>query len=559
MNKTKIEHDGITYLQMFLAQSKILEPHIQSNDRYPSWDGEIIIYKIPNNQNKNNVLGRVPVQIKSTNRQSKKKETISIDVSDLKNYLNDGGVVLIRPIYLGIQEYKIYTSILLPVQLQKYISKAKKKSVSVDLEIVNNIKHFEGLITFFLENKKLQFNYNETTVSEYLKDGISEFVIKSFGESLINKIVFDRLSFIYIKEKHDLLVPTGLEISSLQQENILNIRSESINLKSLYSKYYRNGMIEIAINSILKIIINDNKAQFKLKLNDESKIVDIPKAFAFIESIVRSKCIYINEKVIRFNVRKDKEVNITEIKQYWEYVLQVIKGARIDATNITISEIKKCTQDINILIKILIKNEPVEFDDNSNNIVVKTYDIINKKIVIIYTKSNCNSYYGIDLMSIDQFQAEIVRNEVGIKCSRFLVLQVIFTNKLSEYISCLNGYEEEVIEDLTKKYQEELNDSYIYYILGCIKGYDNGNLPNGLRIAEAIIEIIISKKHNMELENILIINKFQILYRKDEFKKEHENVLKEMLNSNRELHELKCCIYILMGYPYKCGGVNVRG
>ncbi len=101
MSTNKIESTGILCLELFLSESKKIETNISKNDKYPSWDGDILFYKTnEHNGKKNKLNGRIPVQVKSSQRKWKKKETFSVGIADLKNYQNDGGVLLIRPIFI---------------------------------------------------------------------------------------------------------------------------------------------------------------------------------------------------------------------------------------------------------------------------------------------------------------------------------------------------------------------------------------------------------------------------------------------------------------------------
>ncbi|HHX56550.1 MAG TPA: hypothetical protein GX710_00875, partial [Clostridiales bacterium] len=69
MSTVKIEKDGLTALENFLSQSNIIESYVNSNDKYPSWDGELLVYTQTGHKNRKSlILGRVPVQIKSKKR-----------------------------------------------------------------------------------------------------------------------------------------------------------------------------------------------------------------------------------------------------------------------------------------------------------------------------------------------------------------------------------------------------------------------------------------------------------------------------------------------------------
>jgi len=523
---SKIEIDGITCLRNFISQSLILRPDIHEDDRYPSWDGYIFIYNIPSIYSKDNIYGRVPIQIKSVNRHWKEKEALSIEVSDLNNYYHDGGVVLLRPVFIDTVHYQIFGTILLTTHIYKYINSVTTKSISIELEKIENIQQLEGLLKYFFENRKLQFYYDKNKESKYLKDGVDEFVISSFGAPSFPKSLFSRSACIYIKGKDDSLTPTALEIKSLQVSTFISIKSiDDIVFKNTTIKYDRNGKAQITLNSVLQLLYKDKKYHFNININKDSKIIDIPVAFNFIESVIKNKCFYINGKKFIFNVNMDKLYK-TEIKDYWQNIVDLIKGFRIDPNNTTVDNLNEYKNNTNLLIRVLIYKKGVSIENTTDILIIKTYDVLDKKIIIMFNRGENNLYYGIDYIATDSYFVEIVNDyDKGIRCSRFIALETIFKNNLSDYISCINGYEEDVIEDLKKYYNKELNNFYLYFALDCIKGYDNTLFLNGLNIASKIIEIIGDSDIDELTKNILIINKYQILYRKNELSKEHEDIL----------------------------------
>ena len=100
-------------------------PIINENDREPSWDGNVEVYrKAGNTHNKEDLILRVPIQVKGhiNNNLKKKAITYSVDISDLRNYLNDGGTVFLV-VYIDEEgaHSQIYYNSLLPYDLRKII------------------------------------------------------------------------------------------------------------------------------------------------------------------------------------------------------------------------------------------------------------------------------------------------------------------------------------------------------------------------------------------------------------------------------------------------------
>lgn len=93
MDKKAIETLAVNAVRDSIVVSDFLDQFIPDNDKEPSWDGFIYVYK-HKSKTKEQLKGRLPVQVKGTENSNFSKEEISypVSVSDLNNYLNDGGV-----------------------------------------------------------------------------------------------------------------------------------------------------------------------------------------------------------------------------------------------------------------------------------------------------------------------------------------------------------------------------------------------------------------------------------------------------------------------------------
>lgn len=93
-NTTRIERKGITALEKVLQCSQFIKPEISKNDKTESWDGSIYLYR-DKNWKKENLVGRIPVQIKSTEQPFISDEaSFPVNTADLNNYSTEGGAML---------------------------------------------------------------------------------------------------------------------------------------------------------------------------------------------------------------------------------------------------------------------------------------------------------------------------------------------------------------------------------------------------------------------------------------------------------------------------------
>lgn len=88
MDKKAIETLAVNAVRDSIVVSDFLDQFIADNDKESSWDGFVYIYK-NKSKKKDNLKGRLAVQVKGTENNDFSKEEISFSVlvADLNNYL----------------------------------------------------------------------------------------------------------------------------------------------------------------------------------------------------------------------------------------------------------------------------------------------------------------------------------------------------------------------------------------------------------------------------------------------------------------------------------------
>ena len=136
MDNIAIETLAVNFVKDKLVLCNHLTPFISDNDKEPSWDGFIYIYNT-NKKSKDDIFGRVPVQVKGKLVKkkdfAKKQITYSVKTADLRNYLNEGGTLFLV-VYLSEngENKKIYYSELTPIRIRKILDvspSAKSRSI----------------------------------------------------------------------------------------------------------------------------------------------------------------------------------------------------------------------------------------------------------------------------------------------------------------------------------------------------------------------------------------------------------------------------------------------
>jgi len=102
-----------------------LVPFINAGTTEPSWDGHVYVYPIGSDKKAD--LIRVPVQVKGTKRAIENDAasfSVSAEVSDLRNYLNDGGAIYFVVVICDDRSESIFYKSLLPFDLQRILKDA---------------------------------------------------------------------------------------------------------------------------------------------------------------------------------------------------------------------------------------------------------------------------------------------------------------------------------------------------------------------------------------------------------------------------------------------------
>ena len=135
MDRSIIEDKGINAVSEYLSDIGYIKPYLSSNDKTPMWDGSLFVYKSKEDFNNERFDYRIPVQVKASEFDGDvfpETTSFSIEVTDLQNYLKDGGLVFFKVLVKG-KEKEVYCSFLTKPRIEDIISSCKEqmtKSVS---------------------------------------------------------------------------------------------------------------------------------------------------------------------------------------------------------------------------------------------------------------------------------------------------------------------------------------------------------------------------------------------------------------------------------------------
>ncbi|MBD5366989.1 MAG: hypothetical protein HDR82_08310 [Bacteroides sp.] len=211
VSNSKIEEFAVDAVKFYINHTDSLKAEIPVNDRAPIWDGQILIYTMPGDRNKD-LMGAIRVQVKGTGvNKFKEIESYKVPRKDLDNYMRHGGVAFFR-VELEKPEYKqskIFYILLLPLDIRNLLKSNPEDEIKLDLTAVpersiffeNDIKNFRINAVkqqSFIDNKTMHLS--DIDFSKKVEIG-TEFILPKTTE--INNIL--RLTaiphYLYLKDR----------------------------------------------------------------------------------------------------------------------------------------------------------------------------------------------------------------------------------------------------------------------------------------------------------------------------------------------------------------------
>lgn len=388
MDSITIETLAVGKLKEVVILNDYLSPFINEGDKEPSWDGDIYLYN-KRGKNKNDIKGKVSIQVKGKEISNTKKSEIKYPVSvvDLRNYLTDGGVIYFV-VYVDKQgNGKIYYCTMEPLRIQKFLGELnrkdqKKKSISFK-ELPNDKDKVRDIFfTFQLNSKKQTSFVNEPPLSfeditkKYGKDGF-EISLQGYGLKDISDFKEFRKynnTYLYVKIPDlDTLIPMDGLLMDIVSYEELNI-SVGVSGKIYYSKVTRESRdkneVILNLSKWVKIILYPSQEQFKVEIEPSPFIKSSVRDFSFFLSALRDENIELNGTPIKIingvkNVKGlDYEYEESRLRVFKDFVkLMDLLGIDedIDLTNMSDEDRRK----LDVLRSALINKKQIQgLEDN---------------------------------------------------------------------------------------------------------------------------------------------------------------------------------------------------
>lgn len=502
LSKKKIEEISVNKVEDLCNNFARLDAFIDSNDKTPSIDGQIIVRSRPS-ERKEDIMDFITVQVKGTQvtKLSLKEVSFDVDIADLKNYLLYDGIMFFVVEIINNQKFRIFYNSLLPYDIQVLLNSTKKgqKQKRIKLKKIETSKFFKICNTFILnknEQKGVPCIPNEDIqkledfklpISNYLKNGLNY---------LFNNDMYLKA---YQPERKQYIIANKMRLISFDKKNNTQVCvNNTPYYETFIEKYKKDGKL-IIIGKGIEIPIDKKGNIENISFTLQGKISERIKDIEFLLAWESHKKMTISNLIFEIfpdetHRKKLLEVlkNLQEVKSLFEY-LNV--NSELDLDNLTLednnkikrlintifynkSEIK-CTAPIqsmkvkisNVNIAIVVSNEAgiqkvYNYYDLHNHLKTTVSDTDGNTFFIpVYNELDAKMWMTFDNFRIESYEESIKMcplSEYALDQSTIIYLEMLKCYDLTgekQYLNCC----ENTIKFLRDSYPDNQTVIINYY------------------------------------------------------------------------------------------------
>ena len=547
-----------------LSLTETLDPtYIEDKGNKALWDGYASIYN-GNERANSNLFGRVDVQIKGHEKSdfSKTQITDSVDISDMKKYLLDGGVMYFVVYINKNKDSKIYYSAFTPTKIRSLFetSKNKTKRVVFDAFPNDNAEKVSVFRNFYSDcTKQSSFAAIKlpTAKDSFNKELYCDFVAPMPNCNImhIEQALFDRELYFYVKTNDDILLPLADGPISIVSTNQLVKTDVTINERLFYQSYIRvhtSNKITCRMGSSFTITFDlaNKKSPINIRYKETSMLRQYIVDLDFILNVVEYKEFSIGGKKISMQKAMENNDNFDIIKEkeklrYYKDVQAVLNILNIEG-DVNINELSKEDHGrFNQLINVLLRKNSISMPYNT------PYKILKMKvasfIILLFAKriDEKNNLYNVS----DFFSSNLT---FFYKKNTGAALRTSFYSYLSreDYMQISNIQYNQILDSYKclKTENNEICDIANYDMLKMIHAYDDGNGSNKklLQSAKQVALWLLDNQPNNSPIELHQVNYLQIILRERELNIEEQKLLYVIVEHPTLDEMLKVAAYLLM-------------
>ena len=434
------EKIATNHVELAISKASHLVSHINSNDKEPSWDGDVEVYKKSGHVHaKADLILKVPVQVKGHIKPNLKKKSIkySIQYSDLRNYLYVGGTIFFV-VYFDKEDehYTIYYVGLLPFDLKKMLKDYKgdfSKCKSIELKIFPTKKEdIDDIFLNFAHHMNRQraainsalLSFDSDLPTNTISLGYSTSAAKHYDLPL--DYFFDHETYIYAVLPQKVELPIAhldrIELFSFTRDAPISIDSkvyfESYTVtRSKSSTVIRFGKgIQMSFSTVQSL---PTKFNFTLSGTLSERIKDAE----FMVAALSAHHYEINGGKIAFS--EADCANLPTLQKKLSFLLDVKKTleavhatADLDCSSLSVTD----NTNLSILRAALIDKEPIKMCSSQS--LLRSCHIANLELLlwVVPTEENSEYYNIYDFNYVPLIYREFDKNDKEYPSTHFVML-----------------------------------------------------------------------------------------------------------------------------------------
>lgn len=520
MDKSIIEDKGINAVSEYLSDIGYIKPYLSNNDKTPMWDGSLFVYKSKEDFNKERFDYRVPVQVKASEFDGDvfpETTSFTIEVTDLKNYLNDGGLAFFKVLVKG-KEKEVYCSFLTKPLIEDIISTCKEqttKTISLSKvpqngnEVLENLKRIyilrdHSLLDLsVLENRadykfrfQLEHLSTDTNPLEYIA---THYIDVLFSISGIPGEFYPKGGPVRLQ-----LTTTINKPVTIKGKQFFNYYKESYNEDG---HHYYIGCIELVI-PYKDAEVQSTTIHIKLEAKTLPEVIN---ELEFILSFRNHKQFYVGEHHFDLSSVDYSTVPFSEWEKsllYWKDVEKLYKLFKLEPTFDPGSLNEKEHKGLETLIHALVHGKVVYGDLGKNHLL--TFHIGNQHILVYAEYLQERKFRLFDVyehLSAAYTDDDGIRRPTPIHSLVFEQKVLPSNIQLDKIVKTYKSY---------KKRNPQISLRANMDLLNMLNHYDN---CHDIRVLNAAIEIAIWLKNEKNSaivnRNITLLNYLQAIRRRD--------------------------------------------
>lgn len=562
MNSKRTEGIAVNAIRNKIYENEYLADEIPTNDKTPSWDGEIWVYD-NEDQPKNSLFGKVPVQVKGkkVNEFSSDSIKYSLEKADLENYYKNNGILFFVVEYINPSKTQIYYLELLTVDIKPILNEMNEKGTQTIRKKFNRLSSELRSLEFICRNFIFHSRKQAYSLIENVKNVEDSF--KSFKCQMVfttpEKIYDDLLTYgtyAYGRiDEHNIDVPLyKINIEEIIEEANVNI---GINGKKYYQaiRYIRKDEVSLKFGKSFEIIFPKNYRNdeyFDIKFKENGSLTDRINDSKFMLELIKYKKIEINDLSINLNKKSNhnEQKLLNELPRYIKHLEELQESFnKLNINfNLNLKQLnKKEIRKMNILKEVILNKNFSLLKTNQGDQPFIHLDVAGYKIGLVST------YISDGKLIFDLFDLDSIKEKFMVKASskdekQHTIHSPYLMFKVDELYS-FDNLRINVIEESLKQAQYENDFCFALtnqFLLDSLSYYDkNSDRKEILTMVLNMFEFLV----NLQPENnIYFLNKMQVIKRMREFNLfEKESIVNRKLRINSNDLEILCGFLILLG------------